>query len=198
MECRFYELTDEVLIDRIRGGDSECQDYLINKYKNLAKIKAHQYFITGADKDDIIQEGMIGLFKAIREYSADRMASFYSFADICITRQIYNAIKISLRKKHSPLNGYISLNNPLYDEPYMPDLSFKAGKSPEIIVIEREDRADMQRRINESLSEYETKVLALYIQKNSYREIADITGKTAKSVDNAIQRIKGKLGGVMK
>lgn len=188
---------DEDLISLIREGDANCQDFLIDKYKKIVKIKARSYFLTGADRDDILQEGMIGLFKAIRDFERGKAASFYSFAELCIMRQIYTAIKASTRKKHFPLNTYISLNRPAYENDSMPleEIGTLNSKrlNPESILIEKEDREYIERKIGESLSGLETEVLSLYMQGKSYVEIAQKTEKSVKAVDNAIQRIKRKV-----
>lgn len=190
-------LPDEDLIDLIRAGDAECQDYIIDKYKKNVKIKARAFFLTGADREDIIQEGMIGLFKAIRDFERGKAASFYSFAELCIMRQIYTAIKTSTRKKHLPLNTYVSLNRPAFDEKKttFEELGVLNSKrlNPESIIIEREDRENIERKIGESLSKLENEVLALYLLGKSYAEIAETTNRSAKTVDNAIQRIKRKI-----
>lgn len=201
-ESQLELLSDEELIALIRCGDTTCQDQLLRKYKYLVKIKSRAYFLAGSDRDDIIQEGMIGLFKAIRDYDADKAASFYSFAELCITRQIYTAIKTATRKKHSPLNGYVSLNRVIGNddsETTMGDMTESITTTdPETILIERENRQYIESRLVEALSPFETEVLKYYLVGKSYAQIAEITDKHVKSIDNAIQRIKRKIGKYVK
>ncbi len=188
--------SDEELIRRMRAGEEKIVDYLMVKYKNLVRKKAKALFLIGADNDDLIQEGMIGLFKAIRDYQEDRDASFYHFAELCISRQMYTAMEASQRKKHAPLNSYISL----YEEPEGEERvplaevlqSFSNG-NPEDLVIDRENVAAFQEKIHQCLSEMEKQVLALTLQGLDYQQIAQIMDKPPKSIDNALQRIKGKL-----
>ncbi len=194
---KYADMEDEDVISLIHNGDINAQDYLINKYRNLVRIKSRAYFIIGADKEDIIQEGMLGLYKAIRDFKRDKQSRFYSFAELCITRQIITAIKTATRQKHLPLNTYISLNKPVDDEEmlksYIDLLVETSISSPEDILISQEEKSCIEKHISESLSELECKVLHLYMQGNTYVQIANITDKNEKSIDNAIQRIRRKV-----
>lgn len=196
---KYEELTDVELIIRSRDGQSDITDYLMEKYKDLVKAKARSMFILGADNDDLIQEGMIGLFKAIRDYDAGRDASFYTFAELCISRQIYTAVQASRRQKHIPLNNYISLYNNVSensddDEKYLIDALQPTGdRSPEELIIDRENMDVLEQRIEESLSPFEKQVLDLYVTGMSYVQIAKVLGRDEKSTDNALQRLKGKI-----
>lgn len=188
--------TDEELIRQMRAGDKEIVDYLMVKYKNLVRKKANAFFLIGADNDDLIQEGMIGLFKAIRDYQEDKEVSFYHFAELCISRQMYTAMEASQRKKHAPLNSYVSLYEETNEEGKMPlseVLQSLTDGNPEDLVIDRENVLAFQEKINERLSKMERQVLVLTIQGLDYQQIAEIMEKPAKSIDNALQRIKGKL-----
>lgn len=190
-------MTDEELVRFTRQGDSEALDFLITKYKPLVRIKVKSYFLIGADKEDIIQEGMIGLFKAVRDFSDVHQASFKAFAELCITRQIITAIKTATRQKHIPLNSYVSLDKPVGDEDQastlMDLLQTDASEDPANFIVHREQFLDMESRINELLSPFEQKVLALYIDGCSYQEISEQLKRHVKSIDNALQRIKRKL-----
>ncbi len=196
---KYSELSDVELIVRLREGQTDITDYIMEKYKDLVKIKARSMYILGADNDDLIQEGMIGLFKAIRDYDTGRDASFYTFAELCISRQIYTAVQASRRQKHIPLNNYISLykntsDNTDEDEKYLIDsLSSDGGMSPEEMIIDRENVDILEQQIEESLSQFEKQVLDLYITGMSYVQIARVLGKDEKSTDNAIQRLKLKI-----
>ena len=188
--------TDEELIRQMRAGDKEIVDYLMVKYKNLVRKKANAFFLIGADNDDLIQEGMIGLFKAIRDYQEDKEVSFYHFAELCISRQMYTAMEASQRKKHAPLNSYVSLYEETNEEGKMPlseVLQSLTDGNPEDLVIDRENVLAFQEKINERLSKMERQVLVLTLQGLDYQQIAEIMEKSAKSIDNALQRIKGKL-----
>ncbi|MFW5984647.1 MAG: RNA polymerase sporulation sigma factor SigH [Halanaerobiaceae bacterium] len=193
----FSQLSDDELIEIIRQGDSEAQEFLIKRYKNFVLAKSRSYFLVGADREDIVQEGMIGLYKAIRDYDIDRLASFRAFAELCITRQIITAIKAATRQKHQPLNSYISLNKPIYDEESDRTLLdvLKGGKlsNPEKVFISQEQYDLIENKINEMLSELEFDVLQEYLKGKSYKNIADSLDKHVKSVDNALQRVKRKL-----
>lgn len=197
-EQQKYEgLKDEELLSLIHEGDVYAQEYLINKYKGLVRIKGRSYFIMGADKEDIIQEGMIGLYKAIRDFKVEKQANFYSFAELCITRQMITAIKTANRQKHSPLNTYLSLNRSVYDEndecTYIELLSYDKMSNPEDLVIGNEERLDIEKNISGVLSKLERTVLGLYLKGKSYTEIAEIIDKDEKSIDNALQRVKKKV-----
>ena len=191
--------SDEELITRLRDGESDITDYIMNKYKNMVRTKAASMYILGADKDDLIQEGMIGLFKAIRDYDPGRDASFKTFADLCISRQIYTAIQASNRKKHAPLNGYISLyakmDNPEDDMEFSLDqvLEDMNDMDPETMMIDRENTRDIEEFIENGLSDFEQAVLELHLTGMSYTEIARVLGKDEKSTDNALQRLKTKI-----
>lgn len=193
----FEERLDEEVVIEAQTRNVRAQEYLINKYKNFVKAKAKSYFLIGADKEDIYQEGMIGLYKAIRDFRADRLSSFRAFAEICVTRQIITAIKTATRQKHIPLNTYISLNKPIYDEEsdrtLLDVLSGAKITDPEELVISREEVASIQNEIGEVLSELEMEVLMSYLDGKSYQEIACDLDRHAKSIDNALQRVKRKL-----
>jgi len=187
---------DETLLLRIKNGDNEALESLINKYKNFVRSKAKTYFLIGADKEDIVQEGMIGLFKAIRDFKDDKLVSFKSFAEICVTRQIITAIKAATRQKHMPLNSYISLNKPVYEEDgertLMETINHDSVSDPELLFISKEEVSRIEDKINEVLSPFELDVLYAYLQGKSYQEIAAFLNKEVKSVDNALQRVKKK------
>jgi len=188
---------DEQLLLQIREGNNVALEQLINKYKNFVRSKAKTYFLVGADKEDIVQEGMIGLFKAIRDFKDDKMVSFKSFAEICVTRQIITAIKTATRQKHMPLNSYISLNKPVFEDDgertLMETINHDTVSDPELLFISKEELARIEGKINEVLSSFELEVLYLYLQGKSYHDIAESLNKEIKSVDNALQRIKKKV-----
>lgn len=196
---KYEGASDAELVLRSRDGQSDITDYLMEKYKDLVKSKARSMFILGADNDDLIQEGMIGLFKAVRDYDAGRDASFYTFAELCISRQIYTAVQASRRQKHIPLNNYISLygnvsENADGDEKYLIDALQPTGdKSPEELIIDRENTDILEQKIEESLSPFEKQVLDLYVTGMSYVQIARVLGRDEKSTDNALQRLKAKI-----
>ena len=196
---KYEELSDVELILKIREGQTDITDYIMEKYKDFVKSKARSMFILGADNDDLIQEGMIGLFKAVRDYDTGRDASVYTFAELCISRQMYTAVQASRRQKHIPLNNYISLykntsDNPGEDEKYLIDsLRSEGDKSPEDMIIDRENVDTLEQRIEESLSQFEKHVLDLHLTGMSYVQIARVLGKDEKSTDNALQRIKVKI-----
>jgi RNA polymerase sporulation-specific sigma factor len=193
----YDEMLDETIVDAARQGDDNAQEFLINKYKNFVRAKARSYFLIGADREDIIQEGMIGLYKAIRDFRNDKLASFRAFAELCITRQIITAIKTATRQKHIPLNSYISLNKPIYDEEsdrtLLDVLSGTKVTDPEELVISREEFVDIEHKMGEFLSDLEWKVLMSYLDGRSYQEIAKDLRRHVKSIDNALQRVKRKL-----
>ena len=194
---KFDMLTDEEIVVMAKNGNENATDYIIEKYKNFVKSRARTYFLIGADKEDIIQEGMIGLYKAIRDYDAEKSALFRGFAEICITRQIITAIKTATRQKHIPLNSYISLNKPAYDEEserMMIDMiAEKDNFNPEEIMITKEHFSTMLIKMSEVLSKFEWKVMNLFLDGKSYSEIAKRLDKSEKSIDNALQRIKKKV-----
>ena len=194
----FDSLTDEEVVFAVKEGeDRAAQDYLINKYRNFVRAKARSYFLIGADREDIIQEGMIGLYKAIRDFRNDKLSSFRAFAELCVTRQIITAIKTATRQKHIPLNSYISLNKPIYDEDsdrtLLDVLSGARISDPEELVISREEFVDIEEKMEEILSDLEWKVLMSYLDGKSYQEIAAELRRHVKSIDNALQRVKRKL-----
>ena len=195
-ENDYTNQTDEVLIGQLRSGREEITDYIMDKYKNLVRKRANAMFLIGGDTDDLIQEGMIGLFKAIRDFKEDKDASFYHFADLCITRQIYHAVEASQRKKHLPLNSYISLNTQMGQEgedTFLDVLESFENANPEQLIIEREDSRAIKERLKNDLSRFERQVIQLYLQGLSYRQIAQQLGKEPKAIDNALQRIRGKI-----
>ena len=194
----FEKLTDEEIVVEIKDGcNSVALDYLINKYRNFVRAKARSYFLIGADREDIIQEGIIGLYKAIRDFRNDKLSSFRAFAELCVTRQIITAIKTATRQKHIPLNSYISLNKPIYDEDsdrtLLDVLSGAKVSDPEELVISREEFVDIEAKMEEILSDLEWKVLMSYLDGKSYQEIAVDLDRHVKSIDNALQRVKRKL-----
>lgn len=193
----YEDFSDEELILRLRDGDVRVVDFIMEKYKGLVRNKAKSMYLLGADNEDLIQEGMIGLFKAVQNYDPGRDASFYTFADLCISRQMYTAVQASTRQKHAPLNRYISLSSGEsrdQDETGMPfELPDSWEKSPEELLIDRENVALLEKTIEKELSGFEKQVLDLYLTGMGYVEIAKVLGRDAKSADNALQRIKAKL-----
>ncbi|MCY6371576.1 RNA polymerase sporulation sigma factor SigH [Clostridium ganghwense] len=191
------EILDEEIAIKAKLGNVQAQEYLINKYKNFVKAKAKSYFLIGADKEDIYQEGMIGLYKAIRDFKPDKLSSFKAFAELCVTRQIITAIKTATRQKHIPLNTYISLNKPIYDEEsdrtLLDILSAVKVSDPEELVISREEVGKIENEIEDVLSDLELEVLNSYLEGKSYQEIACDLDRHSKSIDNALQRVKRKL-----
>lgn len=193
----YHLLVDEEIVEYARNGDNAALEYLINKYKNFVRAKARSYFLIGADREDIIQEGMIGLYKAIRDFRMDKLSSFRAFAELCITRQIITAIKTATRQKHIPLNSYISLNKPIYDEDsdrtLLDVISGSKITDPEELIISREEFDDIEEKMEEILSSLEWKVLMSYLEGKSYQEIAEELNRHVKSIDNALQRVKRKI-----
>lgn len=189
--------TDEENIEAVRNGESLALEYLINKYKNFVRAKARSYFLIGADREDIVQEGMIGLYKAIRDYKGDKLSSFKAFAELCITRQIITAIKTATRQKHIPLNSYVSLDKPIYDEDsdrtLLDVICGTRVSDPEELIINQEEFSGLEDKMAEILSDLERKVLMLYLDGRSYQEIAVDLKRHVKSIDNALQRVKRKL-----
>ena len=194
---RFEGMSDEELVALSQRGDGAAMEALLNKYKNFVRTKARSYFLIGADHEDIVQEGMIGLYKAIRDFKSEKLTSFRAFAELCVTRQIITAIKTATRQKHIPLNSYVSLNKPIYDEEsdrtLLDVISEDVPSDPEAMLIDREDLSFIEGRIGEMLSDLEKRVLVLYMEGKSYVEISQEMGRHVKSVDNALQRIKRKL-----
>lgn len=201
MEQSYSELSDEELIERLRDGEKPITEYIMNKYKNLVRSKAKSMYILGADSEDLIQEGMIGLFKALRDYDAGRDASFLTFAELCISRQMYTAVQASRRKKHIPLNTYVSLYSDTAERgegdgehmELVNAIVSQTGQNPEDTVIDRENLQVLEQIIDQELSSFEKQVLDLYLTGMSYVQIARVLGKDGKSADNALQRIKSKL-----
>ena len=198
-EQNYEQTKDEELGRMAQNCDEAAQEYLLDKYKSLVRAKSRAYFLIGADSEDIIQEGMIGLYKAVRDYNEEKNASFRSFAELCINRQMITAIKAATRQKHQPLNSYVSLNKPVYEEEseqtYMDFLqsSSSALLNPEALLIGQENKSFLENQMVKNLSSFETRVLVLYLQGRSYFEIAHVLDKPEKSIDNALQRVKKKL-----
>lgn len=189
--------TDEELIRSFREGDAAIMDYLLEKYKPMVKKKAKAMFLLGGDSDDLIQEGMIGLFKAVQDYDPDQEAAFGTFAQICVTRQLYSAIRASQRKKHLPLNSYISLydNQEISEEKESELMSIQnqaATNNPEDLVIHKESEDSIMKELEERLSGLEREVLYLHLLGTDYKTIAGLLGKSPKTIDNALQRVKTK------
>ena len=193
----FEGMTEEEIVVEAKNGNSRAQEYVISKYESFVKVKSKSYFLIGADKEDIYQEGMIGLYKAIRDFNYEKSTTFRGFAELCITRQIITAIKTATRQKHIPLNTYVSLNKPIYDEDsdrtLLDVLSGSKISDPEELVINREEFVDIEQKMGEILSELEWKVLMAYLDGKSYQEIAVELERHVKSIDNALQRVKRKL-----
>ncbi|MGN1183658.1 MAG: RNA polymerase sporulation sigma factor SigH [Oliverpabstia sp.] len=185
----FAQYTDEELIEKLRQGEPEVMDYLIDKYKSMVRQKARVLYLVGGEQDDLIQEGMIGLFKAVRDYHAGKDASFHTFAQLCVDRQMYHAIQSSNRQKHQPLNSYVSMSS----EEWENEVRTMLQQSPENIVIAQENAAHLESKIRNQLSKFENQVLDMYLDGDNYLTIADKMGKTPKSIDNALQRIRMKV-----
>lgn len=194
---KYKDLEDELIVELVHQGETEALDYLVHKYRLFVRAKARSYFLIGADREDIIQEGMIGLFKAIRDYKDDKLTSFKAFAELCITRQIITAIKTATRQKHIPLNSYVSLDKPVYDEEsdrtLMDMISASELADPEELIINKEEYDHIEVTMTELLSDLERKVLALYLDGQTYQEISEELNRHVKSIDNALQRVKRKL-----
>jgi len=194
---QYDSMMDEEIVELARAGSTVAQEYLINKYRNFVRAKARSYFLIGADREDIIQEGMIGLYKAIRDFKSDKLSSFRAFAELCVTRQIITAIKTATRQKHIPLNSYVSLNKPIYDEDsdrtLLDVISGSKITDPEELIISQEEFGDIEDKMGEILSDLEWRVLMSYLDGRSYQEIAADLNRHVKSIDNALQRVKRKL-----
>ena len=189
-----YEaFSDEELIEKLRQGEDDITDYILEKYKPLVRKKTNAMYLIGGETEDLIQEGMIGLFKAIRDYKPDKDASFYHFAELCINRQLYSALEASNRKKHQPLNSYISLSEQEHPDAVAAELLVDKESGPEQMVIEQEVSRDLWNRVNSRLSPMEKQVLQFYLDGNNYMQIAGLMKKSPKSVDNALQRIRQKI-----
>ena len=188
---------DDNMVFRAKAGDEKSLNHILRKYRNFVRSKAKPFFIVGADKEDILQEGMIGLFKAIRDYDEEKTVSFRAFAELCVTRQIITAVKTATRQKHIPLNSYISLNKPMSEEDpdktLMDMMKNSHISDPEQLIISKEEMKLIEEKTKEMLSEFETRVLSLYLKGYSYNEISEKLCKHSKSVDNALQRIKRKF-----
>ncbi len=198
---KYQGRTDEELIQGLRDGHQDIMDYILEKYKGLVLKRANAMYLIGGDTDDLIQEGMIGLFKAIRDYQEGKDTSFWRFADLCITRQIYHAVEASQRKKHQPLNSYISLNQEMGEEgtdTFLDLLESFGSSNPEQLLIDLENTRDIREQMENGLSDLERQVLGLYLQGMNYRQIAGLLNRDAKAIDNALQRIRGKLQKIRK
>lgn len=200
MNKNYESYSDEELILMQREGEEQITDYIMDKYKNLVRSKAKSMYILGADREDLIQEGMIGLFKAVRDYDSGRDASFFTFADLCVSRQMYTAVQAAGRQKHAPLNTYISLyaNSPDpiekgEERELIHSLISQSERSPEEVIIDKENVELLEKTIDKELSDFEKQVLDLYLTGMKYGQIAKVLGKDEKSTDNALQRIKSKL-----
>lgn len=197
IDSSFESMLDEEIAISAKNGDKRSEEYLISKYEGFVKVKSRSYYLIGADKEDIHQEGMIGLYKAIRDFRPDKLSSFKAFAELCVTRQIITAIKTATRQKHIPLNTYVSLNKPLYDEDsdrtLMDVLSEAKVSDPEEMVISQEELKHIRKEIGQVLSSLEMEVLVSYLDGKSYEEIACDLDRHSKSIDNALQRVKRKL-----
>ena len=190
-------ISDEKLLRQIQSGNDDAMECLLERYRDMVRKEARSFFLAGGDEEDLIQEGMIGLFKAVQDYRPDREASFRTFAGLCIDRQLYSAVKNSTRQKHIPLNSYVSLNKPIYEEDsdrtLLDIISGVKVANPEDMIISREEFADIENKMNNILSDLEWKVLMSYLDGKSYQEIAVELDRHIKSIDNALQRVKRKL-----
>ena len=197
--ANYEQMTDEQLIGKLRKGDRNIIDYIMEKYKNLVRKEANAMYLLGGENDDLIQEGMIGLFKAVQDYNGEQETSFYSFAKLCITRQMYSAIEASKRKKHSPLNSYISFYETSEEQGSLIE-TMAAGQesNPEELLVSREYAQLLEMKLEESLSALENRVLYLHLLGTDYKTIARLLDKSPKTIDNALQRIKGKTEKILK
>lgn len=204
MYINYQQESDEALLERLRDGESMIMDYIMDKYKFLVRSKAQSMYILGADTEDLIQEGMIGLFKAVRDYDCGRDASFYTFADLCISRQMYTAVQASQRKKHAPLNSYISLYGERKEKGEQEGAALQdilaSGQTanPETMFLDKERMQYLESRIDKELSVFEKQVLDLYLTGMTYSQIARVLGKEEKSTDNALQRVKTKIKKILR
>lgn len=193
----YESLSDEELVELSASGDRRATEFILSKYKNLVRNRAKAYFLAGADRDDIVQEGMIGLFKAVRDFDITKQASFRGFAEMCIKRQMITAVKAATRQKHAPLNSYVSLSEPIYEDnterTLVDMLAERKVVDPEEVFLRREKAETLSAEIEEKLSNLEKTVLSLYIDGMNYQEIAVELDRPPKSIDNALQRIKRKL-----
>ena len=200
---KYETMKDEQLIRKLRDGETAITDFIMDKYKSMVRKKARAMYLLGGENDDLIQEGMIGLFKAVRDYDLEQETSFYSFAELCVSRQMYTAIKNSQRQKHMPLNSYVSLyeqgieaeegkQTPLIDQ-----LQSKKDNNPEELFLDKEYFATLEQELKERLSDLENRVLYLHLMGEDYRSIAKLLDKSPKSIDNALQRIKQKISTIL-
>ncbi|MBY0095522.1 RNA polymerase sporulation sigma factor SigH [Mesobacillus maritimus] len=193
----YAEMNDEFLVQLFQDGDGEASEFLMKKYRSFVRAKASRYFLIGGEREDIVQEGMIGLYKAIRDFRVDKLSSFKAFAELCITRQIITAVKSATRQKHGPLNSYVSLNKPIYEEEsnhtLMDVITGPTNMDPIQMLIDQEKASDLERKMSEKLSDLEKRVLELHIAGHSYVEISQNVNTHVKSIDNALQRIKRKM-----
>lgn len=197
--ANYEQMTDEQLIEKLRNGDKNIIDYIMEKYKNLVRKEANAMYLLGGENDDLIQEGMIGLFKAVQDYDVEQETSFFSFARLCITRQMYSAIEASKRKKHSPLNSYISLYETSEEQgSLMETMAAGQESNPEELLVSREYAELLETRLEESLSDLENRVLYLHLMGTDYKTIARLLDKSPKTIDNALQRIKGKTEKILR
>ncbi len=197
--ANYEQMKDEQLIQRLRKGDKNIMDYIMEKYKNLVRKEANAMYLLGGENDDLIQEGMIGLFKAVQDYNVEQDTSFYSFAKLCITRQMYSAIEASKRKKHSPLNSYISLYDSSEEQgSLMETMAAGQESNPEELLVSREYAQLLEMKLEESLSALENRVLYLHLLGTDYKTIARLLDKSPKTIDNALQRIKGKTEKILR
>jgi RNA polymerase sporulation-specific sigma factor len=198
----YAEMSDEAVVVCAKNGDNAALEHIISRYSNFVKSRSRAYFLIGADKEDIVQEGMIGLFKSVRDFNEDKLVAFRAFAELCVTRQIISAIKMATRQKHIPLNSYVSLNKPVYDEEsertLLDIITGVKILNPEDLFISQENHALIEEHIEEILSDLEKQVLELYLQGLSYQEIAVLIDRHVKSIDNALQRIKRKMEAFLK
>ena len=189
MKEKYDHCSDEELILRLRSGEKEITDYLVDKYKNLVRAKARALYLAGGDHEDLIQEGMLGLFKAVRDYRPEKEASFATFAGLCIDRQMYSAVISSQRQKHQPLNSFVSLSEPVSEQ----ELRLIDEETPEQILIHQENLKNMKEKIHERLSDLENEVLDLYLKGYDYTQIAEQMNRPPKAIDNALQRVRSKV-----
>ncbi len=197
----YEQLSDEELLSLSAGGDKCAEEEMLHRYKNFVRRKVRAYFLVGADTDDIVQEGMIGLYKAIRDYNSEKNPNFKAFAELCITRQVITAVKSSRRNKHTPLNSYISLNRPAFENEsemtLFDTITQETASDPEEMVIDSETVSEIKEKAKKALSKFEYEVFELFLQGCSYIEISEHTAKSPKSIDNALQRIKKKISAVL-
>ncbi|WP_062196966.1 RNA polymerase sporulation sigma factor SigH [Massilibacterium senegalense] len=193
----YRDLTDAELVTMGRNGDAQALEFIIHKYKHFVRAKTRSYFLIGADREDIFQEGMIGLYKAIRDFKEDKPSSFKAFAELCVTRQIITAIKTATRQKHIPLNSYVSLDKPIFDDEsdrtLLDVITGSKVMDPAQLIINQEELMAIEEKMSEVLSELEKQVLMLYLDGRSYQEISEDLNRHVKSIDNALQRVKRKL-----